>query len=335
MLKSSIGLLKVSSLGMKKEHVFIVHSNLSLIVASQVIADRGLDEQGCLFLIDTSRVIARFSSDVDSINFDYHTSSRFLRTITPRLSLWDFVQVRIEFCKVHLELRRLLKCRFTLYTPNGSMPMSQILSSSSLCKRIFSLEEGTSTLGFYLPEVRPTFHAWNPFQITKGGIIPYEYYKFEGIIYLNKIRGLLPGSSVSFMQDLKRTFKDHSVLWIFDSLVETGRFSFDEYIERFRYIGTQLRNEGVVQYAQFHPSQSERVKDAVLMVCPDIIVVNECLETLVSCDVKIKIFGFSSSLLYYLSLSDFTSTSCLAPSEFPEYMAGIFINSAVRLQSLY
>ncbi|MEN2413835.1 polysialyltransferase family glycosyltransferase [Flavobacterium mesophilum] len=301
------------------KHVFLVHSNTTLIVANGVIKKEKLQKEDILFLLTRG-----FKNSFDYSNIDGDIFFQELEGINYLNFFKGWKQIKM----IDNFIKNKINNDFTIYLPHVAHPFFQILYTNERCVAVHILEEGVNCLSKKLYDNSSSlkFSFINLFFnilglygkrrffrvrsnidfFIKKEVQTIFYYltpnAFSEVSLFEKKEIALDFHELNFME---KKINDNSTIFVFEAIVEQGNLSMDLFFKSIYEVLNDIQSYKI--YVKFHPAQNEdnirKIYD-ILSEKIEVIVLdnNVILEFEFLRSKKLIIYGFTSSLLHYARL---------------------------------
>lgn len=297
------------------KHVFLIHSNITLITANQTIQFEKIEYKNIIFLttrkFKPNTEYLKISGDVlfDSLeNINY---SNFWKS-------WENINIIDEFIKNELN------SDFQFYCPHVAHPFYQIIISNKFCKNVNIIEEGAACISnsnfiknytfkykiinFFFNKIgiygkRRFFRNQSniDFELFNKKLDPKFYFispnGFKSVWNYNKIKLNLPNIS-----NEESIFHDGSTLLVFEGILEQRNIEESTFFSSIEFLTKSLKTKKI--YVKFHPVQNEFNINRICQILKnkveiEIIKSSTILEYEFIKSNHLIVLGFTSSLLHY------------------------------------
>jgi hypothetical protein len=297
------------------KHVFLIHSNIAILMANSVIKHLGLGDDNIMFI--SARGV-KTDLDIKTIK-----DNDFL-TEFEKINLINFFKYNTLIDTIDQIFQKEISANYKLYIPHLANPFFQILATNENCKEIVILEEGINCLskrlyqhseGFkrkiidFIFNYTGIYGKHRFYRISNNlddrflknkietlyAITPdaFSFYKKEAQVISPSIRGLKSGLS---------NIEDGSVILIFEGIVDQKNLNELTLFNSLDRILSDIKELNIK--VKFHPAQSKDSRNKIIEKLSqekrlEIIVDNTILEVVLLSKKNLKIYGFTSSLLHY------------------------------------
>lgn len=302
------------------KHIFLLHSNTTLISTIGVIENEKLEKDDIiLFLTRGYNTTLNYRS--------YNLNNHFQRL--ENINLYNFYKGWKIIDEIDSFLEESINEDYTLYLPHFVHPFFQILITSKYCVRINIIEEGSNCLSvfFYRKSNSIKFKLvdifFNSTKIFGNGRYDRIYTSYDFLFKNNKYEPIFysfsPNAFSKIAKYTKKTIncnfpelynddkiiQNNSSILVLEAIFEQGNLSENLFFNSIEAVIALIKDETI--YVKFHPAQNKEniskiinliINNKKIIVIPNFIILE--FEFMRCKD--LSVFGFTSSLLLYARL---------------------------------
>ncbi|OXA77567.1 hypothetical protein SAMN05444397_102555 [Flavobacterium aquidurense] len=297
------------------KHIFLVHTHITYIVAQSIIESLSLKNEE-IFFISTRNYKIDFTDQINlNAEFELLNNTNYSNFFLK----WQLIK------KVDEKLLNANIGLYQIYLPHIAHPLFQILGSNKKCTKINIMEEGSNCLSYrlYNPPVNIKKRLialifnksglWGQnryFRVSSNSELKYFDKKLLPVFY-----GISPKSFQNVIGYEKRIISIHqektavskqipdnvSVL-LLESIIEQDNLSSSLFFDSIELLAKKLNSEEV--YLKFHPYQNAENRKHVITILEKytnvkLIADDIVMEKVFLCSKNLKVYGFTTSLLFY------------------------------------
>jgi hypothetical protein len=309
------------------KHVFLVHSNITLIIAKGVIENQLLDSSNVILLMTRGMVSDGTFNSIDGNDFFQKLEN---------INFGNFHKGWRQINKIDFFIKEKIKDNFVIYLPHFMHPFFQILSTSKKCVGVNVLEEGvnclaksifdnTSSIKFLLINlffnISGIYGRKRYFRVRSFIDFPTLGIKSKPVFYsitpnafleVDQFEKKKVNFSLTGFNNDKKNIDDNSTVFVFEAIVEQGNLSKSLFFESLHVISNDFIGQKI--YVKFHPAQNQ---DNINEICEilkskmEIIVLHNSVVLefeFLRCK-NLHVCGYVSSLLHYARIFEHKITS--------------------------
>lgn len=305
------------------KHIFIVHSNTAYLTALGVINLRQISHKDIIIVTGRNQKCYLLDEDISLFDlshiYDFKLKQNSRTCIISQLhQLRDFIDKNVNDT-------------FVTYTPHLNYYFFQTFATHPNCKSIKFIQEGI--VDFCKPEnvkekvsLRLLYinkyiligtwawcsDRWNTYRKLKGIRVDETFALSDHLFkYMSCVHSIIKWPHMN----IEEKFPDNATFFVFESAVEQNTIELDIYIHAcYKLIN---RHASKTNFVKYHPYQSNIVKERIIDIF------NKCnltvsilsgdvpFELLLCSKNKLKVCGFTTSLIFYASLLGHETHICV------------------------
>jgi len=302
-------------------HIFAIHSHTTFFSSLGVIKKLNINFEKVIFICG-NKYKNKYHTDYKFVDF-----SDLINFFSP-LTLSKVLKLKTSTRLVDYKLKKVFRTHnFIAYVPQLMHPFYQILITNSQCVGYNFIEEGVanyrkelydkSLLKFSFPKkIIINFLNFFSNRIVLGHLFfgNHKYIKnIQPTYYYYENNFHVVTNNVSYItwpkHDCDISISSDSAIVISSVFVEYKLLTIEEYAILLERLAELVRDKGIKKVeVKFHPRQSEVVKNLTkeklkrFELDVNVVENEEVLELIALLGTNLSIFGFNSSLLFYLKM---------------------------------
>lgn len=305
------------------KHVFIVHSNTAYLSALGTINLKQLNHKDIIIVTGRNQKCYMLDNDITLFDLSH---------------IYDFKLRQNSRARIIFQLQQLrtfidenINDTFVTYTPHLNYYFFQTFATHPNCKSIKFIQEGI--IDFCKPEnikekvnLRLLYinkyllictwawcsDRWNTYKKLKGNKVDETFALSKNLFKsMPCIHSIIKWPHMN----IEQRFPNDATFFVFESAVEQNTIELDIYIRAcYKLIKKHASN---MNYVKFHPYQSSIIKEKILNIFNEYNLAVSILpgdipfELLLCRENKLKVCGFTTSLIFYASLLGHETHICV------------------------